>query len=45
MSIYIGDNNSKARDVKKAYIGVDGKARKVKKIYVGDSLRVPKMAW
>ena len=35
MGIFIGDNNSKAREIKNAYIGIDGKARKVKQAYIG----------
>ena len=45
-AIYIGDENYKARKVKKIYIGgSDGKAHKVKKIYIGDANGKARLAW
>lgn len=45
MGIFIGDNNSKAREIKNAYIGIDGKARKIKQIYVGDENGKARLIW
>lgn len=45
-ALYIGDDNYKARKVKKIYVGgSDGLAHKVKKIYVGDANGVARLAW
>ena len=44
-NVYIGDANSKARELKNAYIGVDGVARKVKQIYIGDANGIARLAW
>lgn len=43
---YIGDENDKARKVKKIYIGGEnGKTRKVKKVYIGDENGKARLAW
>lgn len=43
---YVGDENSKARKVKKIFIGDEnGKARKVKKVYIGDANGKARLCW